>query len=1205
MEQKIKFQKLTPTNEVELDVYKDAFGYIFENDDIKNVAISGPYSAGKSSVLESYKKNNCDKQFLHVSLAHFKEELSNEKLESESVLEAKILNQLIQQIEPDKIPQTHFRVKHEISDKKCVCVTAVIMVLFLCLLGVIYFNKWKNWVDVLSDSSFKKVLGLTAFPYLRLIYALIALTIIAIGVFKLIKTQRSKGIFRKLSFQGNEIEICAEDNESYFDKYLNEVLYLFEHADVDVVVFEDIDRFDTVKIFERLREINILINIRLQKKSKIESGKNAPIIRFFYLLRDDIFISKERTKFFDFIIPIIPVVDSSNAYNQFKKYMVDGGVFSLFEERFLRGISLYIDDLRILKNIYNEFMIYYNRLNHIELNPDRMLAIITYKNIFPKDFADLQLNKGYIWALFDNKQNYIDDEQSNINIKCEELRERIQRCQKEHLQHKNEVDQLIDPLIANNRYYPQIQREYQMEKELRKQAIADRESGQVEELQKELEALQRKGKELVEKPLSQIITRENEEQIFKLSIKDELGTLICFEDVKGNEYFPLLKFLLRDGYLDETYNDYMSYFYANSLTRNDKMFLRSVTDKKTKGYQYSLDNINLVLQNLTETDFSQEETQNFDLFEKLLCCNDYESFLLRFIEQLKTKKQFGFIAEFFDTNRSRDIFIKKICMYWKEFLCEAIEYKKLGHGRVKEIITYAMTFLDEESLRQTNIDGKLGVYISAQDDFLNIVNPMTDRLIVSFEVLGIQFKSIDYEISNEELLEAVYAKSMYEFNLANIYMFMERKVGVSVNAFTKKHILSILQENQGTILYAYVKDNKSAFMKMYLNEEVDTYTDTIEVILDILNHEDIEIEDKKRYISKLGLSVFSISEVKNQELQMELLSRKLMEYSFENILYCFENFGLNKELVDFINFKQCKLNFAMDDVTEQQKKALGQKVLHNKEISDERYTEILCGIGYQVEQMDVADISESKMRLLIKTRIFAMNKTLLAFVRNNYDNLVMYYVEKNLQEYVKTAKGENARSEEVIKILDWPVDVAIKKELLAEVKTPISIKDKQYEDEVLIVILKRNLAQEDLVYLFKNYSQYTEPVQAEILTVAKTQTMVLEKQVSDVNIKLLFDFLGMSNVVKATKQSVFRLAINRFTIEQCKAVLESMGYSNIAKLLVKNSKPKITNTADNKLILDILKNAGFIVTYVLDEEHKCYRVTRNRRKKEELPTKLL
>ena len=65
-----------------------------------------------------------------------------------------------------------------------------------------------------------------------------------------------------------------------------------------------------------------------------------------------------------------------------------------------------------------------------------------------------------------------------------------------------------------------------------------------------------------------------------------MGKEICFNDVKGNEYFDLLKYLLRNGYIDESYNDYMSFFYDNSLTVNDKMFLRSITDRKAKKYDY-------------------------------------------------------------------------------------------------------------------------------------------------------------------------------------------------------------------------------------------------------------------------------------------------------------------------------------------------------------------------------------------------------------------------------------------------------------------------------------------------------------------------------------------------------------------------------------------------------------------------------------------
>lgn len=114
----------------------------------------------------------------------------------------------------------------------------------------------------------------------------IALALSGLVIYCLIKVQKNKNIFRKLSFQGKEIEIFEKSDDSYFDKYLNEVLYLFEHVKANVIVFEDMDRFDANRIFERLREVNTLVNIQLKKESK-------KTLRFFYLLRDDIFLSKD------------------------------------------------------------------------------------------------------------------------------------------------------------------------------------------------------------------------------------------------------------------------------------------------------------------------------------------------------------------------------------------------------------------------------------------------------------------------------------------------------------------------------------------------------------------------------------------------------------------------------------------------------------------------------------------------------------------------------------------------------------------------------------------------------------------------------------------------------------------------------------------------------------------------------------------------
>ena len=71
--QKYKFERLTPIDNMDLDVYEEAIDYVFSNSDVKNVAISGAYSAGKSSVLASYKKKHDELRFLHILSNNFAE----------------------------------------------------------------------------------------------------------------------------------------------------------------------------------------------------------------------------------------------------------------------------------------------------------------------------------------------------------------------------------------------------------------------------------------------------------------------------------------------------------------------------------------------------------------------------------------------------------------------------------------------------------------------------------------------------------------------------------------------------------------------------------------------------------------------------------------------------------------------------------------------------------------------------------------------------------------------------------------------------------------------------------------------------------------------------------------------------------------------------------------------------------------------------
>jgi hypothetical protein len=172
METKLKkynFQKLTPVKNVELKIYKDALDFVFQEDDLKNVAITGPYSAGKSSVVETYKNDHPSLNFLHISLAHFEatgldsdngNEAKDDK-NNDAALEGKILNQLLHQVDPDKIPQTLFKVKRKISRRKMILTSAMCSLFVILMTYILGYNSWNDYIENLSNAWLKKTLAFT------------------------------------------------------------------------------------------------------------------------------------------------------------------------------------------------------------------------------------------------------------------------------------------------------------------------------------------------------------------------------------------------------------------------------------------------------------------------------------------------------------------------------------------------------------------------------------------------------------------------------------------------------------------------------------------------------------------------------------------------------------------------------------------------------------------------------------------------------------------------------------------------------------------------------------------------------------------------------------------------------------------------------------------------------------------------------------
>lgn len=392
MEREYKFRALTANKDIKIKpVTLKALEFaIDENSEVTNVAITGNYGAGKSSIVESFERKCTEKKFIHISLGQYDEIKSSEKngLDKREIntIEGKIINQLLHQINPNKIRKSIFKTLDAESQINPLNIT---LYLSLTILLSLYLFNISSWSELVHNFCW---LSWTTKPIISLLVLIILFVLIVYGIYFLLKLQKDFGFIKKLSLKAEKIETDIEifSNESsrvsYFDRYLDDVLYLFKQSEADVIVFEDIERFNDSRIFEKLKELNIIINRNRKANHKRK-------LVFFYLVKDDLFESQERTKFFDFIIPIVPVVTASNSHIKLNEILTEMGEDKSFDEVFLLNISLYLDDMRLITNTCNEYFTYKETLD-FEINPYKLFSLIVYKNIFPKDFSLLQINQG-------------------------------------------------------------------------------------------------------------------------------------------------------------------------------------------------------------------------------------------------------------------------------------------------------------------------------------------------------------------------------------------------------------------------------------------------------------------------------------------------------------------------------------------------------------------------------------------------------------------------------------------------------------------------------------------------------------------------------------------------------------------------------------------------------------------------------------------
>ena len=420
------------------------------------------------------------------------------------------------------------------------------------------------------------------------------------GIFMLFSALKLLSLFSIDGFtiKGGKLE--TTHHGSMLHKNVDEIVYCFERSKIDIVVIEDLDRFGIHDVFTRLREINFI--------SKQSPQIKRPVY-FIYALRDELFAVGEKTKFFDLIIPIIPVVNSENSREQ---------MFKMLRERQFKGVAwdvglnktlvetvcYLIDDMRLIKNIVNEFDMFSSILSGgsgLKLDPNKLFSIIAIRNLHPDEYARLVKRRGAIYETIQGFSEWRFQQSKQAEDAYQALREKREQRVQEIAGSVAELRAYVwlelvkkSGIAATHVWMPSgsqfsltdffkdavFESIFSQSIHLT-MAINDR-YGNANQAAAPFDSKQlltstsySKRYDLLQRTLADIDDEMAElrieasrinHQTFRTAAKKTYGYVIT-QKLNG---LDIVVYLMRHGYFDTDYTDYFGYFYSGSLTSEDK-----------------------------------------------------------------------------------------------------------------------------------------------------------------------------------------------------------------------------------------------------------------------------------------------------------------------------------------------------------------------------------------------------------------------------------------------------------------------------------------------------------------------------------------------------------------------------------------------------------------------------------------------------------
>lgn len=341
-----------------------------------------------------------------------------------------------------------------------------------------------------------------------------------------------------------------------------------------------------------------------------------------------------------------------------------------------------------------------------------------------------------------------------------------------------------------------------------------------------------------------------------LNSMDESKLTNIFEDkeivssIVSNHYFPLIKFLLMEGLVNESYRLYLGIFRKGSISLNDKIFLSNILSANNNDLLLEINSPKSVYDELSDYHYQRKAIQNLKFLEWLIE-NDKKVEVIKITKYCLDKDLIFILSKLSNQNimeYSEIILGNDLKLFEKVLQFNNIEdYLELNDYLVLSILEHRFTSVKDLKSYSS--------FVEKSESVLKLLGEDLEIFSGNLNFGIIKFNNICIEGLDEKVLRIIIEKNAYKITISNIKFILETRLEGKVDL---GRLFSITSQQKD--INKYVNENLLEFLNQYTTLDIDIFNDDEENVMSILKSE-LELDSKKIYLERNATTLSNISSI--------------------------------------------------------------------------------------------------------------------------------------------------------------------------------------------------------------------------------------------------------------------------------------------------------------------------------------------------------